>query len=457
MVEFVRVFSVAPRAGHYVTRRAGHFCRASSSAREPAIMIDNEKKAAVVVQAAFRGHSVRASQHPQPLIFFNIKCHNLRARAVPSAYVVVKVERGRDLASSAQTQVKYNTPHPVYDGAMLKFADVSRPAIIVFEIHDRDFEGHDDVIAVRRLRLSELSGCIRHLQLWPTADGADAARHAVVPSVDDRSVDQPERESVVSTARATTTNTRPAQLTRGVSGQVRGVVFAADRLHSQMVIDFDYGIAPPAPSLRKQPTLVALQSRLQRGKDADLRAGMLAVLGPSGPLKERFCARLATRTRGCVLSVTSLVDAAAMAFALESERRPLTPRQHDLVMCTSQQEIDEHRAVLEAGGINTKGVSLHLRLLQAAMRHAPWPRSAREPRAIATCRRRSHAQTDPMFPMMTNSDLALLAPAEPRPALTPSLPSSTCRSPVRLCPDAAGAHCTRAVARDRPRTRSACL
>ena len=426
MLEFVRVFSVARRA---------------SSGREPAIMIDNEKKAAVAVQAAFRGHFLRASQHPQPLIFFNIKCHNLRARAVPSAYVVVKVERGRDLASSAQTQVKYNTPHPVYDGAMLKFADVSRPAIIVFEIHDRDFEGHDDVIAVRRLRLSELSGCIRHLQLWPTADGADAARHAVVPSVDDRSV----------------TNTKPAQLTRGVSGQVRGVVFAADRLHSQMVIDFDYGIAPPAPSLRKQPTLVALQSRLQRGKDADLRAGMLAVLGPSGPLKERFCARLATRTRGCVLSVTSLVDAAAMAFALKSERRPLTPRQHDLVMCTSQQEIDEHRAVLEAGGIDTKVVSLHLRLLQAAMRHAPWPRSAREPRAIATCRRRSHAQTDPMFPMMTNSDLALLAPAEPRPALTPSLPSSTCRSPVRLCPDAAGAHCTRAVARDRPRTRSACL
>ena len=83
------------------------------------------------------------------------------------------------------------------------------------------------------------------------------------------------------------------------------------------------------------------------------------VLGPAGLLKERFCARLAGRTRGTVLSVPALVRAAEQAIDLDKAIRDsresidcpdrLTPLQESLCRATTRAELDGHRQAMEAG------------------------------------------------------------------------------------------------------------
>ena len=86
----------------------------------------------------------------------------------------------------------------------------------------------------------------------------------------------------------------------------------------------------------------------------------MVVVGRDGPLKERFCKRLAMRTRGTVLSVMALVRAAEHAIELERviqedddapgvTRATLTPLQAAMCGATSAAELEAHRKAMEAG------------------------------------------------------------------------------------------------------------
>ena len=86
--------------------------------------------------------------------------------------------------------------------------------------------------------------------------------------------------------------------------------------------------------------------RIKSGRSADQRAGLLVVVGPKCTLKDRFCAELAKRTRGAVLSAVALIHAAKRAVELEQAlsdnpklQTRLTPLQAALCRATSADEL----------------------------------------------------------------------------------------------------------------------
>ena len=146
-----------------------------------------EERAAIVMQTRYRGHLSRMATDKRRginndnLIISNVRAHNLScgSRALPSPYITITLERGFKEKTDQTTPVRHNDVNPHWPGLELTYQGVHRPAIVNIEVFDRDYEGHDDMIALRRVRVPDLRGSMSSLQLWPTADaGLDLNTHA---------------------------------------------------------------------------------------------------------------------------------------------------------------------------------------------------------------------------------------------------------------------------------------
>ena len=150
-----------------------------------------EERAAIVMQTRYRGHLTRMTSNKrrgknnEKLILSNVRAHNLTSgnRALPSPYVTIRLERGfKEFTDKSTTPVRHNDVNPHWPQLELTYEGVPRPAILNIEVFDRDYEGNDDMIALRRVRVPDLRGSMRSLQLWPTADaGVDlnlSAQHS---------------------------------------------------------------------------------------------------------------------------------------------------------------------------------------------------------------------------------------------------------------------------------------
>ena len=87
-------------------------------------------------------------------------------------------------------------------------------------------------------------------------------------------------------------------------------------------------------------------------------------------LKSRFCARLAARTRGSVIDVKALVSTADTALGIDEGGGHLSESQKSLCRAITRSQLEELKRAISQGRAGMP--SLSIKLLRAAMEHAPW-------------------------------------------------------------------------------------
>ena len=258
-----------------------------------------DDEAARVLQSAFRGRQARMPPNPRFTMTLVVRCMTTSTltlasgRGMPDPYLRISVAEGPP-QPSARTRALRSNVQPAWPGAVLELLVAPCPLILI-ELLEQRPDGQDIVLGFRRLRLLARRGRVPHLDLYSTADYPDQVNVSF-----EYDTFQGLEKMIFSKRGGDASDAPTAKESDNASG--RGV------MERQAPLETTTRLVRMSTSLAKDvKDHVNPSETMLRMANLDEKAGMIVVLGESGPLKSQFCMRLAQRLRGSVISI-AVVD-----------------------------------------------------------------------------------------------------------------------------------------------------